>query len=115
MVSKLMDYSKFKYEQHKKQKENKKNQKIVNTKEIQLSPVIQENDIDTKAKNARKFIENGDKIKIVLKFKGRMITRLDIGQEIVNKFIEKISDIAVIDGKAKLEGNTLITFLVKKK
>ena len=115
MIGKLMNYSKFKFDQQKKQKELKKNQKVVDIKEIQLSPVIQENDINVKVRNARKFIENGDKVKVTLRFKGRMIAHTEIGQTVFDKFIEKMSDIAEIEGKSKLEGNTLIGYLIKKK
>jgi translation initiation factor IF-3 len=115
MIGKLMNHSKFKFDQQKKQKEIKKNQKVTDLKEVQLSPVIQENDINVKVKNAKKFIEAGHKVKVTLRFKGRMITHTDIGQTVFNKFVEKMSDVAEIEGKPKLEGNILIGYLIKKK
>jgi len=115
MVGKLMNYSKFKFDQQKTQKEIKKNQKIVDIKEVRLSPVIQENDINTKVKSARKFIEDGDKVKVSIRFKGRMITHKELGDAVMKNFIDKMSDIAVLEGKIKMEETTLLAYLVKKK
>jgi translation initiation factor IF-3 len=111
MVAKLLNYSKFKYEQKKKAKEAKKNQHNPEVKEVQLSPVIQENDVNTKLTHARKFITQGDKVKITMRMKGRMMSHQDIGENVIKNFIEKISDIAGVESKLKLEGNTFITIL----
>jgi translation initiation factor IF-3 len=115
MVAKLMNYSKFKYEQKKKQKEAKKNQHIMDTKEIQLSPVIQEHDIKTKLNHAREFIADGDKVKITMRLKGRMIAHQEIGEGVIKNFIERMADIAVVDSKLKLDGKMFITTLLPKK
>lgn len=107
MVAKLLDYSKYRYDQQKKLKEMKKNQKVVDVKEIRLSPTIDKHDFETKLKRAQKFIDQGDKVKVTLRFRGRMITHSELGLEQVEKFIEKLENI-IVEAKPKLEGNTLI-------
>src|SRR5690606_32196672 len=107
MVAKLLDYSKHRYDQQKKLKEMKKNQKVVDVKEIRLSPTIDKHDFETKLKRAQKFIDQGDKVKVTLRFRGRMITHSELGLEQVEKFIEKLENI-IVEAKPKLEGNTLI-------
>ncbi len=114
MVAKLVDYSKYRFDQQKKVKEMKKNQQIVKIKEIKLSPTIDKHDFDTKLKNAQKFINSGDKVKITLRFRGRMITHKDIGLEQVNKFISLLQNI-VVEAQPKLEGMTLIGVVTPKK
>lgn len=114
MVAKILDYSKYRYDQQKKLKEMKKNQKIVELKEIRLSPTIDKHDFETKLKNAQKFLNGGDKVKVSLRFRGRMITHKDIGLQQVNKFIQSLENI-VIEAAPKLEGNTLIGIVAPKK
>jgi translation initiation factor IF-3 len=115
LVAKVMDNSKFRYEQQKKAKEAKKNQKVINIKEIQLSPVIQENDIQTKLRHAEKFLANGDHVKITLKLKGRMITRPDQAKDVITNFIERLSRISEPKGKLKLDERNLEVILIPKK
>jgi translation initiation factor IF-3 len=115
MVAKLMDYSKFKYEQKKKQKEAKKNQHIPDLKEIQLSPVIQKHDVDVRLKNARKFLEAGDRVKVVMRLKGRMISHADIGRKVMEDFFASLEDIAVMEKKLQLDERFFNMTLIKKK
>ncbi|MFA5720054.1 MAG: translation initiation factor IF-3 [Acholeplasmataceae bacterium] len=106
-VARIMDYSKHRYEQQRRQREMKKNQKTVDLKEIRLSPVIGDHDLETRFNQAKKFIERGDKVKISLRFRGRMITHADQGFEVVNKFIEKFGDDVIVEAKPKMEGRQL--------
>lgn len=114
MVAKLLDYSKHRYEQQKKLKEMKKNQRVVQIKEIRLSPTIDKHDMETKAKMAMKFLSAGDKVKISLRFRGRMITHKEIGKAQMDSFIEMLSNIT-IESPVKLEGNTLIAVVAPAK
>lgn len=114
-VCKIMDYNKFLYEQSKKQKEIKKNQKIVNTKEVRLSATIEEHDIEVKASNARKFLANEDKVKVSIRFKGRQNNNTSVGYKILENFVNKVGEIAVVEKPAKLEGNNMIMILAPKK
>lgn len=114
MVAKLLDYSKHRYDQQKKLKEMKKNQQIVKLKEIKLSPTIDKHDFDTKLRNAQKFINGGDKLKVSLRFRGRMITHKDIGFEQVNKFVELLQGV-VVESQPKLEGMQIIAIIAPAK
>lgn len=114
-VCRIMDYNKFLYEQSKKQKENKKNQKVVDTKEIRLSPTIEEHDIDVKAKNAKKFLEDENKVKVTIRFRGRQNNFTSLGYKVMELFLEKIGDSGIIEKPAKLEGNNMIMILGPKK
>lgn len=114
-VAKIIDYGKYRFEAQKKAKEAKKNQKIQDTKEIRLSPVIDKNDINTKLKNARKFIEKGDKLKVSMRFRGRQMAHTALGKEIMKEFIAGIEDIAVVEKEPKLEGNNMIMYIAPKK
>lgn len=114
-VCKIIDYGKYRFEVQKKAKEAKKNQKIQDTKEIRLSPVIDTHDIETKLKNARKFIEKGDRVKVSMRFRGRQMAHTNIGLEIMTRFSEGIEDIATVEKKPALEGNNLIMFIAPKK
>ena len=113
-VAKIMDYKKFKFEQKKKQKESKKNQKVTVVKEVQLSPVIDRHDLETKANIARKFIEKDNRLKVTMRFKGRMIGHQDIGLKIMNDFLEILNDIAQVDKEPKLEGRSMILMINPK-
>ncbi|MGL5634504.1 MAG: translation initiation factor IF-3 [Sarcina sp.] len=114
-VCKIMDYGKFLYEQTKKEKEAKKNQKVVNIKEIRVSPTIEENDICIKAKNAMKFLQSGDKVKITVRFRGREAEHSFIGTRILENFVSKLEEYCVIEKPAKLEGRNMILILAPKK
>ena len=113
-VCKIMNYGKYKFEQAKKEKEAKKKQKVVETKEIRITPNIEEHDFGFKAKNARKFLENGNKLKITVRFKGREINNSKAGEAVLNKFIEELSDISIVEKKPKLEGKSMFIMLAKK-
>ncbi|MDR3214849.1 MAG: translation initiation factor IF-3 [Bacilli bacterium] len=114
-VCKIIDYGKYRFEAQKKAKEAKKNQKIQDVKEIRLSPVIDVNDINTKLKNARKFLDKGDKLKISMRFRGRQMTHTDIGMKIMERFVSEVEDIAVVEREAKLEGNNIFMYIAPKK
>lgn len=114
MVAKLLDYSKHRYDQQKKLKEMKKNQRTVQIKEIRLSPTIDKHDLETKAKNAIKFLNGGDKVKVSLRFRGRMITHSDIGKAQMETFIQMLGQVT-IESAPKMEGNTLIAVVAPSK
>ena len=113
-VCKIMNYGKYKFEQAKREKEAKKKQKVVETKEIRITPNIEEHDFGFKAKNARKFLENGNKLKITVRFKGREINNSKAGEVVLNKFIEELADISTVEKKPKLEGKSMFIMLAKK-
>ncbi len=113
-VCKIMNYGKYKFEQSKKEKEAKKKQKVLEVKEIRITPNIEEHDFEFKAKNARKFIESGNKLKITVRFRGREINNSRMGENVLNKFIENLSDIAVVEKRPKLEGKNMFIMLAKK-
>ncbi len=114
-VCKIIDYGKYKYEMLRKEKEARKKQKITDIKEIRLSPNIDENDLNTKANQARKFITKGDKVKVSLRFRGREMAHMNSSKQILDSFVEKLSDIAVVDKPAKVEGRSMIIFLGEKR
>ncbi|NLL49990.1 MAG: translation initiation factor IF-3 [Eubacteriaceae bacterium] len=110
-VCKILDYGKFKYEQIKKEKESKKNQQVANLKEIRMSLRVEEHDLNIKARNARKFLEEGDKVKVSVRFRGREIAYAHKGVELLNRFTEKVSDAGSVEKEAKAEGRNAIMFL----
>ena len=110
-----MDYGKFRYEQQKREKEAKKKQHIVETKEIRLSPNVELNDLKTKANNARKFITKGDKVKVTLRFRGREMAHIGSSAHVLDDFAEMLEDIAQVSKAAKLEGRNMTMFLEKKR
>ena len=114
-VCKIVDYGKFKYEQTRKEKEAKKKQKVTEVKEIRLSPNIDDNDLTTKANQARKFITKGDKVKVALRFRGREMAHMGSNKQILDSFFEKLEDVAVIEKPAKVEGRSMIMFLAEKR
>jgi translation initiation factor IF-3 len=114
-VCKIIDYGKYKYELARKDKEAKKKQKITEVKEIRLSPNIDENDLNTKAIQARKFITKGDRVKVALRFRGREMAHISSGKQILDNFFSKLEDIAVVEKPAKLEGRSMILFLTEKR
>lgn len=113
-VAKIMDYSKYRYEQQKKLKEIKKNQKIIKIKEVRLSPTIDKHDFDTRVKSASKFLNDGDKVKVTLRFIGRMISHQDVGKQVMEKFADALNDIATVESAIKLDGKTLSMVLTAK-
>jgi translation initiation factor IF-3 len=113
-VCKLMNYGKFLYEQQKKKHDAKKKQKIVELKEIQLRPVISQHDLDVKLRAAIKFIEQGDKVKFVMKFRGREFSHQEIGLDFLNKIVENLSEVAKVEALPKLEGKQYIVILCGK-
>ena len=114
-VCKILDYGKHRFESQKKAKEARKNQHVTELKPIRLSPVIDKHDFDTKIKHCRKWLEQGLKVKADMRFRGRLITRLDVGKKVMNSFTEELSDIAVVEKKPLLEGNTMSVVLAPKK
>ena len=114
-VCKIMDYGKFRYEQQKREKEAKKKQHVVETKEIRLSPNVELNDLKTKANNARKFITKGDKVKVTLRFRGREMDHVSSSAHVLDDFAEMLEDIAQVSKAAKLEGRNMTMFLEKKR
>ena len=113
-VAKVMDHGKFRFEQQKKEREDRKKQKIVNVKEVRLSPTIDVNDFNTKLRNARKFLEKGDKVKASIRFKGRAITHKEIGQNVLNRLAEETADVATVEQKAKMDGRSMFLVLAPK-
>ena len=114
-VCKIIDYGKYKYEMLRKEKEAKKKQKSIEVKEIRLSPNIDDNDPNTKVNNARKLLEKGNKVKVILRFRGREMAHMTQTKYILDDFAEKLGDIAVVDKPAKVEGRTIVIFLSAKK
>jgi translation initiation factor IF-3 len=114
-VCKIIDYGKYRYELARKEKDAKKKQKVTEVKEIRLSPNIDENDLNTKANQARKFLSKGDKVKIALRFRGREMAHMGMNKQILDTFFEKLEDIAVVEKPAKLEGRSMIMFLTEKR
>jgi len=113
-VAKMMDYSRFRFEQQKKLKEMKKNQKTTVVQEIQLSPTIEKHDFETKANKARTILAKGNKVKITLRFYGRMIVHQDLGKEVIVKFIEALSDVSNCEAQPKMDGRTLFAVIAPK-
>ena len=110
-----MNYGKYKFEQAKKEKEARKNQKTFDIKEIRVTPNIEEHDFSFKAKNARKFLQSGDKVKITVRFRGRELNYIKLGEETLNKFITELSDISVVEKKPILEGKNMFVILKNEK
>ena len=113
-VCKLMNYGKYKFEQSKREKEAKKKQKVLETKEIRITPNIEEHDFSFKAKNARKFIEDGNKVRVTVRFRGRELNYVKLGEDTLNRFIEELADVAVPEKRPILEGKNMFIILAKK-
>ena len=114
-VCKIVDYGKYKYEQIRREKEAKKKQKVIEIKEIRLSPNIDTNDLNTKVNAARKFLSKGDKVKVTLRFRGREMAHMAKSKYILDDFAEALADIAVIDKPSKVEGRSMVMFLTVKR
>lgn len=110
-VCRIMDYGKYRFEQQKKEKEARKNQKVINLKEIRLSPSIEEHDFNTKLRNARKFLEKGDKVKASIRFRGRMITHSELGRNVLERLAKECEDVGSIEAKPKMEGRSMFLVL----
>ena len=113
-VCKLMNYGKFRFEQSKKEKEARKNQHVVEIKEIRMSPGIDVGDFNTKIKNAQKFIADGNRVKVSVRFRGREMAHTDIGKELLERFADECAETANLDKGAKLEGRMMSIFLSPK-
>lgn len=113
-VCKILDYGKHKYEQQKKRGESRKKQKIIDVKEVQLRPFIGENDLLIKCKAIKRFIENGDKVKVALRYRGRELSRQETGREVIKKVQEFCQEFAKEESSPKLEGSTMIMILTAK-
>ena len=114
-VCKIMDYGKFKFEQAKKEKENRKNQKIVELKEVQLSMTIDVGDLNVKAKQATKFLTVGNKVKVSIRLRGRQMAHANLAKDVMNNFFEGLKEIAVIEKPMNMEGRNIIMILAPKK
>ena len=114
-VCKIIDYGKYRYELARKEKEAKKKQKVIEVKEVRLSPNIDDNDLNTKINAARKFIEKGNKVKVPLLFRGREMAHMFKSKYILDDFAEKLADIATVDKPAKVEGRSIVLFLTAKR
>lgn len=114
-VCRIVDYGKYRYEQTRKEKEAKKKQKVTEVKEIRFSPNIDENDLNTKANQARKFLSKGDKVKVSLRFRGREMAHMSATKQILDDFLAKVEDVAVVEKPAKLEGRSMVMVLSEKK
>lgn len=110
-VCRIMDYGKYRYEQQKKEKEARRKQRVINVKEVRFSPGIGDHDFNTKLRNARKFLENGDKVKASVRFRGRAITHKDLGREVLDRLAEEVKDIATIESRARMEGRQMFMML----
>ena len=114
-VCKIIDYGKYRYELARKEKEARKKQKVIDVKEVRLSPNIDTNDLNTKVGAARKFLEKGDKVKVTLRFRGREMGQMSKSKIIQDDFAESLADIAVVDKPSKVEGRSMVMFLTAKR
>lgn len=114
-VCKILDYGKYRFESQKKAKEAKKNQHTSELKPLRLSPVIDTHDFETKLKQATKWLEDGMKVKVDMRFRGRMMTRQEVGMKVMNDFIDRLNEISNVDKTPKLEGNIMSCVLMPKK
>ena len=114
-VCKIVDYGKFKYEQTRKEKEAKKKQKVIEIKEIRLSPNIATNDLNTKIHAAKKFLSKGDRVKVTLRFRGREMAHMAASKHILDDFAEALADVSVVEKAPKVEGRSMTMFLTEKR
>lgn len=113
-VCRIMDFGKFKYEQQKRDKEAKKKQKVVTIKEVKLRPNIEDHDFNVKMKNAQRFLEDGDKVKVTIMFRGRELSHPELGREVLTKLAAELKEIANVERDPKLEGKNMIMILSSK-
>ena len=114
-VCRIVDYGKYKYEQTRKEKEAKKKQKVIEVKEIRLSPNIDTNDLNTKVGAARKFLTKGDRVKVTLRFRGREMAHINSTKHILDDFAQSLADVAVVEKAPKMEGRSMTMFLTEKR
>ena len=110
-VCKLMDYGKYRFEQSKKEREFRKNQKVITVKEVRLSATIEDHDVDVKFKNAVKFLKDGNKVKVTIRFRGRQITHSEIGRQVMTEFAERIKEYGTVDKAPQIEGRNMSMFI----
>ena len=113
-VCKLMDYGKYRFEQTKREKEARKNQRVVEIKEVRMSPNIDSNDFNVKLRNAQKFLSDGDRVKVTIRFRGREMTHTEIGRDLLLKFAEECAEVATMEKEPKLDGRHMSIFLAAK-
>lgn len=113
-VCRIMDYGKFRYEQSKREKETKKKQRIITVKEVKLRPNIEDHDFEVKAKNAIRFLKDGDKVKATIMFRGRQIVHPDLGRHLLERLAVQVADIANVERVPRLEGKNMIMILAPK-
>ena len=114
VVCKIMNYGKYKFEQAKKEKEAKKKQKVLEVKELRVTPNIEKHDFEFKCRNAKKFLEDGNKVKITVRFRGREVNNAKAGEVVLNNFIEQLAEVSQVEKAPKLEGRNMFTILAKK-
>ncbi|WP_114569985.1 translation initiation factor IF-3 [Exiguobacterium flavidum] len=114
-VCKIMDYGKYRFELQKKDKETRKNQKVIQMKEVRLSPTIEDNDFQTKLRNAQKFLEKGNKVKASIRFRGRAITHSEIGKRVLDRLAAELEPYSTIEQRPKMEGRSMFLVLAPKK
>lgn len=113
-VCRIMDYGKYRYEQQKREKESRKKQKTFDIKEVKLRPGIEEHDFNVKFKNAVRFLEDGDKVKVTIMFRGRELSRPELGEVLLNKMAAQLKEMAVVERQPKLEGKNMIMIVAPK-
>lgn len=113
-VCKIINYGKYRFEQQKKARESKKKQHVVELKEVQLTPQIGDHDLETKSKAARKFLLDGNKVKVGVRFRGRQMTHIEVGEEVINKFIASLEDISSVEKKPSMDGKWLTGIISPK-
>ncbi len=113
-VCKIMDYGKYRFEQDKREREAKKNQKVITIKEVRLSPVIEEHDVGVRVKSCQKFLKEGSKVKVTIRFRGRMLTHSNLGLEVMQDFFNRVSEFATMDKRPQMEGRTMSMMLSPK-
>ena len=113
-VCRIMDFGKYRYEQQKREKEARKKQKVITIKEVKLRPNIEQHDFDVKLKNASRFLQDGDKVKVTIMFRGRELSHPELGKEILERFAEALKDTVSVERDAKLEGKNMIMILAPK-
>ena len=110
-VCKLMDYGKYRFEQSKKEREFRKNQKVITVKEVRLSATIEDHDIDVKFRNAMKFLKDGNKVKVTIRFRGRQITHSEIGRQVMHEFADRVKEYGTVDKAPQIEGRNMSMFI----
>ncbi len=113
-VCKVMDYGKFKYEQSKREKEARKNQRVINVKEIRMNPAIDEHDLQVRTRNALRFLQDGDKVKVSIRFRGRQMAHTKLGEEVLNQMIQDTKEQGVVEKSPKMEGRNMVMVLAPK-